>query len=170
MSERRDSPRMVGGLTIRNPQDFVGGLVLVAIAIFAYWASSDLPGMRGFQFGPGTGPRLFAMLLAAMGVLVALMALLIDGPSMPRFAWRGPMLVTASILLFAVMIRPLGLVISSFVMFVFAASGSKETRWIEATLAALGMTIFCTLLFVYLLALPFQLWPRFTIAGITIAF
>jgi putative tricarboxylic transport membrane protein len=170
MSERRDSPTVVGGLTIRNPQDFVGGLVLIGIALFALWASSDLPGMRGFQFGPGTAPRLFAMLLAGIGAIVALMALLIHGPGIPQYAWRGPMLVTASILLFAVTIRPLGMVIASFIMFVFAASGSKETRWIEATLAAAGMTVFCTLLFVYLLGLPFQLWPRFTIAGITIAF
>ena len=27
---------------IRGPQDFVGGLAMVAIALFALWASSDL--------------------------------------------------------------------------------------------------------------------------------
>jgi hypothetical protein len=34
-------------------------------------------------------------------------------------------------------------------------------RWIESLLAAVGMTIFCVLLFVYALQLPFQLWPSF---------
>jgi len=28
-------------------------------------------------------------------------------------------------------------------------------------IAAAGMAVFCVLLFVYLLNLPFQLWPRF---------
>ena len=28
-------------------------------------------------------------------------------------------------------------------------------------LAAVGMTVFCVILFTYLLALPFQLWPSF---------
>ena len=38
---------------IRGPQDFVGGVALMAIALFALWASSDLQGMHGFSFGPG---------------------------------------------------------------------------------------------------------------------
>jgi hypothetical protein len=39
--------------------------------------------------------------------------------------------------------------------------GSSEMRWIESMIAAALMTLFCVLLFVYLLNLPFQLWPRF---------
>ncbi len=49
---------------IKGPQDFYGGLALMAIALFALWASSDLQGMRGFSFGPGTAPRMFGVLLA----------------------------------------------------------------------------------------------------------
>jgi hypothetical protein len=37
--------------------------------------------------------------------------------------------------------------------------GSSEMRWVESLLVALGMTAFCVGLFVYLLQLPFQLWP-----------
>ena len=57
---------------VRNHQDFWGGVGLVAFALFSLWAGSDLPGMRGFAFGPGTAPRLFALLLAATGAGVAL--------------------------------------------------------------------------------------------------
>jgi hypothetical protein len=32
---------------------------------------------------------------------------------------------------------------------------------LESIIAAAVMTAFCVLLFVYLLNLPFQLWPRF---------
>ena len=39
--------------------------------------------------------------------------------------------------------------------------GSTEMRWIESLIAAAAMTAFCWLLFVVLLGLPFQLWPRF---------
>jgi hypothetical protein len=39
--------------------------------------------------------------------------------------------------------------------------GSSEMRWVESLIAAVVMTIFCVILFVYLLYLPFQLWPRF---------
>jgi hypothetical protein len=32
---------------------------------------------------------------------------------------------------------------------------------VEGLIGAAVMTVFCVLLFVYLLNLPFQLWPRF---------
>jgi putative tricarboxylic transport membrane protein len=39
--------------------------------------------------------------------------------------------------------------------------GSTEMKWVESLIVAVGMTIFCVLLFVYALGLPFQLWPAF---------
>jgi hypothetical protein len=136
-------------------------LVLIAVAILAIWASRDLPGQRGFAFGPGTAPRLFAGLLVGLGALVALTGLVTDGPRIEKYKVRGPVLVIASILLFAAMIRPLGMVIASYVTFVVAILGSKEMRVVESLLGAAVMTAFCVGLFVYLLNLPFQLWPRF---------
>jgi putative tricarboxylic transport membrane protein len=118
---------------------------------------------------------MFAILLAIMGGVIAIGGLLMDGPKIERFAVKGPSYVVAAILLFACMIRGVsleyvglpisipgfGLVISTFVAFMVSIMGSSEMRWIESLLAAVGMTIFCVLLFVYLLALPFQLWPSF---------
>jgi hypothetical protein len=77
---------------------------------------------------------------------------------------RGPIFVTASILAFAAMIRPLGLIVASFLTFVVAAVGSRETRWTESLLMAVGMTAFCTFLFPYALNLPFQMWPPFVVS------
>ena len=136
-------------------------MVLVGVAILAIWASRELPGQRGFAFGPGTAPRLFAGLLVAFGTLVALVGLITDGPRIEKYKIRGPVLVIGAILAFAGMIRPLGLVIASFVTFIISILGSKESRLIEGTLAAAAMTAFCVFLFTYLLKLPFQLWPRF---------
>ena len=59
------------------------------------------------------------------------------------------------------MIRPLGLIPASFIAFMISILGSSEMRWVESLLAAAAMTLFCVMLFVYLLNLPFQLWPRF---------
>jgi hypothetical protein len=38
--------------------------------------------------------------------------------------------------------------------------GSTEMRYLESVIAAAVMTVFCVVLFVYLLNLPFQLWPQ----------
>jgi putative tricarboxylic transport membrane protein len=154
---------------VRGPRDFYGGLALIGLAIIAILTSGDLPGTHGFAFGPGTAPRLFAGLLAIVGALVALSGLLVDGPPIERYAVRGPAWVLLAILAFAGMIRgvsigsvtipPLGLVPSTFAAFLVSIFGSTEMRWVESLIAAVVMTAFCVGLFVYLLQLPFQLWP-----------
>lgn len=146
---------------IRGSQDFVGGLVLMGVAAFAFWASSDLGGMHGFSFGPGTAPRLFAGLLLILGAAVAATGLLKDGSPLQHFAIRGPFFVTVSILLFSVAIRPLGLILSGIITFLVAAMGSAETRWGEAFIVGVLLTLFCSFLFPYALGLPFQLLPQF---------
>jgi len=162
MSEDVNAPADTGRRgVIRNPQDFYGGLAIVALAVFALWASGDLPGMRGFSFGPGTAPRLFAGVLLAFGVVIAGIGLVTDGKPLERYAVRGPLWITISIIIFATTVRPVGLVIATFVSFVVSGAGSTETRWVETIIAGVVMTGFSVLLFVYLLNLPFQLWPRF---------
>ena len=148
-------------IPVQAPQDFYGGLVFVEVAVLALIASADLPGQRGFAFGPGTAPRLFSILLAGLGAVVALSGVFNAGPRIEPYKVRGPVLVIASILLFAAMIRPLGLVPASFITFIVAILGSKEMRVVESLIGAALMTAFCVGLFVYLLNLPFQLWPRF---------
>lgn len=149
-----------GVIPVRSPQDVFGGLVLVEIAIFALIASSELPGQRGFAFGPGTAPRLFAGVLAGLGFLVAAVGVVTEGPAIERYHARGPLLVVSSILLFAALIRPFGLVVATYAAFMFSILGSKEMRWVESIIAGAAMTAFCVVLFVYLLGLPFQLWPQ----------
>lgn len=202
---------------IRSPRDFWGGLSLVLVAAFAVWASSDLPGMRGFAFGPGTAPRLFAYALMALGFGVMLVGLLTDGAPLEDFTFtgtfggavlvvalipiyffaaqigkmipgvsadvmvaavgtlvvvvlaflltnvapRGPLFITAATIIFAIAVRPLGLVIASYVSLVISANATKEVRWIETLVWCAVLTAFCSLLFPYGLNLPLQLWPRF---------
>lgn len=171
MSEGVRTPPKGGGFRfkVRGPRDFYGGLALIALAIVAIWTSGDLPGTHGFAFGPGTAPRLFAGLLAVVGALVALTGLFVDGPPLESYAVRGPAWVILAILAFAGMIRgislgpvsipPLGLVPSTLAAFLVSIFGSTEMRWLESLIAAVVVTAFCVALFVYLLQLPFQLWP-----------
>lgn len=177
MSEQAKSSPAGGGFQfkVRGPRDFYGGLALIGIAIIAIWASSDLPGQSGFAFGPGTAPRMFATLLAVIGALVSLTGLFFEGPPIGAYAIRGPAYVVIAILSFAALIRgvsidfsgipirlpALGLVPSTFLAFMISIKGSSEFRWVESLIAAAGMTVFCVIVFVYLLQLPFQLWPMF---------
>jgi putative tricarboxylic transport membrane protein len=149
-----------GGSFIRGPREFWGGLVLIAVAMFALWASRDLPGMRGFAFGPGTAPRMFAIVLALLGLLVSITGLTTKGPGIDRFYFRGPIFITLSVVLFAWMVRPLGLVIASYLSILAAAGATPEARVVETLIWGAVLTAFCCLLFPIALNLPLQLWPN----------
>lgn len=85
-----------GGLKVRNPRDFWGGLALILLGLFALWASRDLPGMHGFAFGPGTAPRMFAFILIGLGVVVMLVGYFTDGPAIERYEILAPTLISLS--------------------------------------------------------------------------
>ena len=148
---------------IRCPQDFIGGLALVAVALFALWASSDLQGLRGFSFGAGTAPRMFAVLLLALGLGVMVMGVIYEGAHLSGYSWRGPLFVSAAILFFAFSIRPMGLIFTAFASFVISALGTAETKWTETIIVGACLTAFCALLFPYALGLPLQMLPKFMI-------
>ena len=72
-----DTPSASAGKSImpswvKCPQDFVGGLVLCAVALFALWACSDLQSMHGFSFGAGTAPRLPTQVAAVSSNITSL--------------------------------------------------------------------------------------------------
>jgi putative tricarboxylic transport membrane protein len=148
-------------LRVQNQQDFYGGMALVGLALLALVASNDLPGMRGFAFGPGTAPRLFACALAVLSIVVVIGGLITKGPQITPYKLRGVILILGSILVFAATIRSLGLVIAAFCTVMTCAAAAEDIKWRESVLWAAVLTAFCSVLFPYGLNLPFQLWPRF---------
>src|SRR5438445_11629750 len=112
---------------VRGPQDFIGGLALMGIAVFALWASSDLQGMRGFSFGAGTAPRMFGFLLLGLGAAVTLVGVLSEGAHLAKYHWRGPLFVSLAILSFALTIRPMVMIFAAMTSFLISVCGTAET-------------------------------------------
>jgi putative tricarboxylic transport membrane protein len=150
-----------GWLRVLCPQDVYGGLALILLALTAFVASNDLPGMRGFAFGPGTAPRLFGFVLALLALAIVITGVLNPGPQVSRYKIRGVVFIIGAILAFAASIRPLGLVVASFACMTICAAAADDVKWRETVIIAALVTTGCAILFPYGLNLPFQLWPRF---------
>jgi putative tricarboxylic transport membrane protein len=146
-----------------SPREYFGGAALIAVAIFAFVAARDLPGLRGFQFGPGTAPRMFVYVLGALGAAVVATGVFTRGPAIERFHFRGPLYITLSVVLFAWLVRPVGLVIASFLSIMAAARATPEAKLGETILWAAALAAFCTVVFTFPppfgLGLPMQRWP-----------
>jgi putative tricarboxylic transport membrane protein len=140
-------------------QDFAGGLVIIAIAAFAFWQGWELPMGTFGGMGPGMLPRGLAVLLAALGALLMLDAVLEGGERLERWSLRGPVFVLAAMVAFGAAVRPLGLVVAGPLAIVISAFASKEVRWGETLVVGAVMTVFCIGLFKFALGLPIPLAP-----------
>jgi putative tricarboxylic transport membrane protein len=157
MSE--ESGRVPG--LVKSPQDFVGGLVLLALCVVAYFAMGNLGSMRGFSFGAGTVPRLFCGILGGLSILIVVLSFTNHGPKLERFPWRGPLFVVAAVVFFGLSIRVLGLAITGVLTVLLAGSAVDDFKLKEGILFAVAITTFCAFLFPFALGQPIPLWPTF---------
>jgi putative tricarboxylic transport membrane protein len=139
---------------IRAPQDLAAGLFLIAVAAFALWQSANLPLGTLRAMGAGMLPRSLAVLVALMGIILAVSSLVAEGERLERWHLRGPILILGAVVIFSLTIRTLGLAFAGPLSMICASFASDEVRWKEAVLFALSMTAFCVLLFKVVLGLP----------------
>jgi putative tricarboxylic transport membrane protein len=146
----------------RSPQDIIGGIALILMALLALYLVRDLPGSGRVGFASGTAPKLFAYVLIVLGAFVTLTGWLNEGPGIDKMSWRGPITILGSVLFFAFAIRDLGLAVTGVPMVMLAtAAAPGKYNWKEAIAFAVGITIFCGLLFPFALGQPIPLWPTF---------
>ncbi len=155
---------------IAAPQDFAGGLFLIAIGLGALWASSGL-GMGTLRaMGPGMLPKSLAVMVAGLGVLLLITSLRVEGPALDRWSMRGLIFVLLGACLFALTIRgsdlpfgfklpAIGLIVAGPLVAIVSAFASPETKWSEVLLFAAFMTALCASIFKYALGLPIPLAP-----------
>lgn len=133
----------------------------MAIALLALYLVNDLPASGRVGFASGTAPRLFAYGLLALGGALFVSSWVTSGPGLQRLEWRGLLTILGAIVLFALVIRDLGLIATGIPMVMLASFAAKDARWMEAGIFAVVITIFCAILFPVVLGQPIPLWPRF---------
>jgi hypothetical protein len=146
---------------LRSGRDLTAGLVFIAIGGTALWMSSDWPMGTLASMDAGYFPAIVSSLLMLLGAGVAIPALRFDGPAIEPFAMRPLLLVTATVVVFAVLLKFAGLVLTIAVMTLLASFAANERRSLLVTLVlALGLAALCVGLFVFGLGLPIPIWPR----------
>jgi len=144
---------------IKNLNDVMVGLTLVAIAIFALILAWPLNTGTVAAMGPGYFPRLLAFIEVALGLAIIVQGFAKEGEAFERWFPRQMFFVLASVLFFGLTIFQLGVVIAVAGMVLIACLAHRGTRFHEAVLLAIGMAAFIVLVFPVALGLPMQIWP-----------
>jgi hypothetical protein len=146
---------------LRNPQDLLAGLFFLAIASGAMWVAWDYPTGTAVRMSSGYVPRLLCLLLAVIGLFVALRSFVIEGPALTAVRARPLILVTAAVVVFAFSIQTLGLVFATFLITVIGGFASPQVRAIEMVAAAAVLAVMTSVIFIWGIGLPIPIWPEF---------
>ena len=111
------------------------------------------------RMGPGFFPTILGGILTALGLSLSIPALVRNGDPLPRLGLRPLLTVLVAIVVFALLLQPLGFVLAAIVLVLIAAFADPELRRIETAGLALLLTAFSVGIFVLLLGLPLNLWP-----------
>jgi len=148
---------------VRAPQDLLAGASLIAMALFALWATSGLGGGGIGSPGPGLLPRGVAVLVGLVGVLLVLASLVHPGARLERWAVRGPVFISLAVIGFALTVRTPGLAVAGPLVVLVGGAATPEARLKELLLFALAITALCVGLFRFALHLPI---PVLVIPGV----
>ncbi|MGH7262136.1 MAG: tripartite tricarboxylate transporter TctB family protein, partial [Nitrospiraceae bacterium] len=80
------------------------------------------------------------------------------GEPISIFAYKEIALVLAATVLFGVLARGAGVVISIFVLVLISAYASVKFRWGPSIALAVGLTVFCVLVFIKGLGIPLTIF------------
>ena len=101
-------------------KDFLAGGLYMAFGLLGLWLGRTLDVGSASAMEAGYFPRLVCGLLIAVGAALAAMSLLRAGEIPERGRWRPLIFVTLSCLAFALLLHPLGLVLTLLVSILLA--------------------------------------------------
>jgi putative tricarboxylic transport membrane protein len=149
-------------LRVRSPQDLVGGVLLVAVGVLGWLLIRRFPMGTALRMGPAYVPTVVSWLIAAVGVILAARSLLVQGRRLEAKRMRPLGVVLGSFVLFGLLVEGAGLVVASLALILVAGLAAREHRWKEAIVVGAVLTAFAVIIFHVLLRLPMPVWPRWS--------
>ena len=144
---------------LRTSKDFLAGLLFLAIGTGAIVVARDYPFGTAMRMGSGYFPTVLGGILVLFGTfLMARGTRLLERSSL-AWGWWPLACIVASMVLFGFLMPRLGLVPALVALFFVSALGGREFRFKEVLALTAVMTAFAVAVFVYVLKLPFQLFP-----------
>lgn len=139
---------------IRNPREFWSGVMFTIIGLAAVLIGRDYAMGSAGRMGPGYFPTVLGGLLALLGLVALVRSFFTEGEPLGKFAVKESLLILVAVVLFGLLLRGAGLLVSVVVLVMVSAYASEKFEWKSSVLLAIGGAIFCALVFVLGLGVP----------------
>jgi len=143
-------------------KNVLAGLMFIAIAALGLWLSRDYPIGTALRMGTGYVPRLLCWILMGLGAAILVQGLREKNAPPERTSWRQLMpivVVTTSLIAFALAIEQLGLVLSIMLLVGIGAIAARDIKIWELLLAAVVLIALSYAIFILGLGLTIPVWP-----------
>lgn len=149
---------------IKNQKDFKAGLLFLGFGIGVTFSARLYPIGTAAKMGPGYFPFLLGLILSLLGIAVSLKSLSRgEGIKKKKLPLRiRPMIfILSPIILFGLLLHPLGMILSTFSLVILSSMGSEEFNIKIALLNAIFLVLAILIIFVYLLQFQIPILPSF---------
>ena len=148
-------------MKIKSPKDFWAGLMFIGIGLFFMIGARNYELGSAARMGPAYFPTMIGGVIAVIGGIVFFQSLIVKGGSVSAFPLRLLFFITLSLLVFAYLLKYVGLVLALALLIVISAFAGHEFKLKEVLLLSAVLVVMSVLVFVKGLKLPFPLWPKF---------
>lgn len=150
-------------MQLRNKQDFWSGVMFIVLGGAFALGSTQYSMGTAARMGPGYFPFWLGVIMAALGLIILISSVRAKAEKVDiaPFDFKILGIITASQLVFAVALRPLGLIISIILLVLVSSYASHEHRLKSSIINAIFLTILCYFSFITGLKLVFPIWPAF---------
>ena len=159
-------------MQIKSQKDFFAGLMFLLVGLAFAWGAGSYSVGTGARMGPGYFPMALGVLLAVLGLIVTITALVVetaDGDPLGRIAWKPLIFIISGNLVFGASIGglpsighpPMGLIFGIFALTFVASNAGDEFKFKEVLILAVLLSLFSYGAFIMLLKLQFPVWPTF---------
>jgi len=114
------------------------------------------------RMGPGFFPFYLGVILTLLGAVIAMGGFKVhpnDPGKVEKFHWKPIFWVLASIVVFGLVLKIVGMLIAGLFLVIGASFGSHDFRLKPVLILGIALVIFCALVFVWGLKLPIPLCP-----------
>ena len=146
---------------LHKSKDFWGGMMLLGTGATAMFVARDYRFGSTLNMGPGYFPTLLGAILVLFGVYVTVIGIRKRESIQGNCSPRALILLSASLVLFAVMIRHAGFIPAVAILVFVTAAAGKQCSMVEALILTVALTLFSTALFIWGLGLPYPLIKGF---------
>jgi hypothetical protein len=150
---------------IRRPKDFYTGAMFLLFGGGAMALATEYQIGTAAKMGPGYFPFVLGAFLVGLGIILGIRSFLdTQGrKEEPSFHLKPLALVLSSVVIFSLLLRPLGLLGSTVLLVLLSSMGSHEFRLKEALLNGVALLLIVLVVFVYFLEFQVPVWPAFLV-------